>query len=76
MPRAQTLGHPAPGPLMGIARSTYYAEAAAKAAEAEIGEEIKAICDDFEAYGYRWVDAELRHRSYVVNSKEVRHLMR
>ena len=38
---------------MGIARSTYYAEAAAKVADAGIIEEMKAICDEFEAYGYR-----------------------
>ncbi len=61
---------------MGIARSTYYAEAAAKAADAEIVEEMKAICGDFEAYGYRRVDAELRHHGYVVNSTKIRHLMR
>ena len=61
---------------MGIARSTYYAEAATKAADTEIIDEMKAICDEFEAYGYRRVDAELRHRGYVVNSKKVRRLMR
>ncbi len=61
---------------MGIARSTYYAEPAAKAADAGIVAEMKAICDEFEAYGYRRVDAELRHRGYVVNSKKVRRLMR
>ena len=61
---------------MGIARSTYYAEAAAKVADAGIIEEMKAICDEFEAYGYRRVDAELRHRGYVVNSKKVRRVRR
>jgi putative transposase len=35
-----------------------------------------AICDEFEAYGYRRVGAELRHRGMVVNSKKVRRLMR
>jgi hypothetical protein len=35
---------------MGIARSTYYAEPTAKAADAEIIDEMKAICDEFEAY--------------------------
>ncbi len=61
---------------MDIARSTYYAVAAAKAADAEIVAEMKAICDEFEANGYRRVDAEQRHRGYVVNSKKVRRLMR
>src|SRR5947209_6080313 len=37
---------------------------------------ITAICDEFEAYGYRRVGAELRHRGMVVNSKKIRRLMR
>jgi transposase InsO family protein len=34
------------------------------------------VCDEFEAYGYRRVGAELRHRGMVVNSKKIRRLMR
>ena len=34
-----------------------------------------AICDEFEAYGYRRVGAELRHRGMIVNSKKIRRLM-
>jgi hypothetical protein len=34
--------------------------------------EIKTICDEFEVYGYRRVDAELRHRGIVVNAKKIR----
>ena len=75
LPRALTLGHPAPDPRW-ISRSTYYAEAAAKVADAETVEEMKAICGDFEAYGYRRVDAERRHRGYVVSSKKFCHLKR
>ena len=37
---------------------------------------MTTICDEFEAYGYRRVGAELRHRGMVVNSKKVRRLMR
>src|SRR5208337_4837647 len=37
---------------------------------------MRAICDEFEAYGYRRVGAELRHRGIVVNSKKIRRLMR
>src|SRR5262245_23099572 len=33
---------------------------------------MKTICDEFEAYGYRRVDAELRHRGIVVNAKKTR----
>ncbi len=56
---------------MGVARSTYYAEPAAETANAGIIAEMRTICDEFEAYGYRRVDAELCHRGYVVNSKKV-----
>jgi putative transposase len=37
---------------------------------------IVAITDEFEAYGYRRVTAELRARGLVVNAKKVRRLMR
>ena len=37
---------------------------------------IRAICDQFEAYGYRRVSTGLRHRGIVVNSKKIRRLMR
>ncbi len=37
---------------------------------------MATICDEFEAYGYRRVGAELRHRGMIVNSKKVRRLMR
>ena len=37
---------------------------------------MKMICDEFEAYGYRRLDAELRHRGIVVNTKKIRRLMR
>jgi putative transposase len=36
--------------------------------------EMKTICDEFEAYGYRRVDAELRHRG-IVNAKKIRRLI-
>lgn len=35
----------------------------------------QAICEENPAYGYRRVDAELRHRGLVVNAKKVRRLM-
>ena len=37
---------------------------------------IRAICDEFECYGYRRVGAALRHQGVVVNSKKLRRLMR
>ena len=36
----------------------------------------RAICEEFECYGYRRVGAELRHQGIVVNVKKVRRLMR
>ena len=47
-----------------------------QAGDATVVAEMKAICDEFEAYGYRRIDAELRHRGMVVNAKKVRRLMR
>jgi len=61
---------------MGLPRSTYYDAPPVKVDDAEIVTAITAICDEFEAYGYRRVGAELRHRGMVVNSKKIRRLMR
>jgi putative transposase len=61
---------------MGLPRSTYYDAASRKADDAELVSTMKAICDEFEAYGYRRVGAELRHGGIVVNSKKIRRLMR
>ena len=61
---------------MGLPRSTYYDAPPVKTDDAEIVANITAICDEFEAYGYRRVGAELRHRRMIVNSKKIRRLMR
>jgi putative transposase len=61
---------------MGIARSTFYDRPDAGADDAVVVAQMKAICDQFETYGYRRVGAELRHRGMVVNAKKVRRLMR
>jgi putative transposase len=61
---------------MGIGRSTFYDMPNARASDAIVVAEMKAICDEFEAYGYRRVGAELRHRGIVVNTKKIRRLMR
>jgi putative transposase len=61
---------------MGISRSTFYDAPDAGAADVAVVAEMKAICDEFEAYGYRRVGAALRHRGMVVNAKKVRRLMR
>ena len=61
---------------MGLPRSTYYDAPPVKADDAEIVAAITAICNEFEAYGYRRVGAELRHQGIAVNSKKLRRLMR
>src|SRR5271169_4389993 len=58
------------------ARSTFYDVPAAHLDDAEIVGRIRMICDEFEAYGYRRVGAELRHQGVVVNRKKIRRLMR
>ena len=60
---------------MGLPRSTYY-DTPATEADTEIVARITAICEEFEAYGYRRVGAELRHQGIVVNGKKIRRLMR
>jgi hypothetical protein len=40
---------------MGLPRSTYYDAPSVKTDDAEIVANITAICDEFEAYGYRRV---------------------
>jgi putative transposase len=61
---------------MGLRRSTYYDGPPRKTDDAEIIATMRVICDEFEAYGYRRIGAELRHRGLVINSKKVRRLMR
>ncbi len=61
---------------MGLSRSTYYDVPSLPIDDAALVTTMIAICDEFEAYGYRRVGAELRHRGIVVNSKKTRRLMR
>ena len=61
---------------MGLSRSTYYDVLSLRTDDAALVATMIAICDEFEAYGYRRVGAELRHRGIVVNSKKIRRLMR
>ena len=61
---------------MGLSRSIYYDVPSVPTDDAVLVATMIAICDEFEAYGYRRVGAELRHRGIVVNSKKIRRLMR
>jgi putative transposase len=61
---------------MGIARATYYREPVGRLNDAELLAAITAICDEFEAYGWRRVPAALRHQGVVANHKRIKRLMR
>lgn len=61
---------------MGIARSTYYDAPAERAGDSELLMAITAICDEFEAYGWRRVQAALRHQGVIANHKRIKRLMR
>ena len=61
---------------MGMPRSTFYDAPATKVDDVQIVARIATICEEFEAYGYRRVGAELRHQGLVVNAKKIRRLMR
>ena len=62
---------------MGLARSTYYDEPQLQPiGEARLVEQIKAICAEWPAYGYRRVTAELHDEGRIVNHKKVMRLMK
>jgi putative transposase len=61
---------------MRLSRSTFYDAPPVVVAPDDVLVRIKAICDEFECYGYRRVGAALRHQGVVVNSKRLRRLMK
>ena len=61
---------------MGISRSAYYDAPAAAPDDTAIVEAMSAICDEFERYGWRRIQAALRQQGLVVNHKKVKRLMR
>jgi putative transposase len=61
---------------MGLSRSTFYDAPPVAMAPDDVLVRIKAICDEFECYGYRRVGAALRHQGVVVNNKKLRRLMK
>ncbi len=61
---------------MGLPRSTSYDVPATALDDPEIDDCMRTICAEFEAYGYRRVGAEFRHRGVNVNHKKLRRLMR
>ena len=61
---------------MSLSRSTFYDRLPAPVAPDEFIARVGAVCDEFECYGYRRVDAALRQQGIVVNGKKLRRLMR
>ena len=61
---------------MDVTRSTFYRAPAPRIGEVELLAAITAICDEFEAYGWRRVQAALRHQGFVANHKRIKRLMR
>jgi putative transposase len=62
---------------MGLARSTYYDQPESqRMGEAWLVEQIKTVCAEWPAYGYRRVTAELQGEGRVVNHKKVMRLMK
>ena len=61
---------------MGIARSTCYHAPKGFADDTALVEAMHAIKDEFEAYGWRRMQAALRHRGWIVNHKKIKRLMR
>jgi putative transposase len=61
---------------MGIARSTYYDAPKRAADDTALVEAMHAIKDDFEAYGWRRMQAALGQQGWAVNHKKLKRLMR
>lgn len=61
---------------MGIARSSFYADPAAAPDDTALVEAMHAVKDEFEAYGWRRMQAALRQEGWVVNHKKIKRLMR
>jgi putative transposase len=61
---------------MGIARSTYYDAPKRAVDDTALVEAMYAIKDEFEAYGWRRMQAALGQQGWVVNHKKLKRLMR
>ena len=61
---------------MGMARSTYYDAPKRADDDTALVEAMHAIKDEFEAYGWRRMQAALSQQGWVVNHKKLKRLMR
>ncbi len=61
---------------MAISRSTFYDAPVSAPDDTAIVEAIAAVCDEFECYGWRRVQAALQQQGMIVNHKKIKRLMR
>jgi putative transposase len=61
---------------MGVSRSAYYDAPVSARDDTAIVEAMAAVCDEFECYGWRRVQAALRQQGLIVNHKKIKRLMR
>jgi putative transposase len=61
---------------MGITRSTYYDKPKRAVDDTALVEAMHALKDEFEAYGWRRMQAALGQQGWVVNHKKLKRLMR
>jgi putative transposase len=61
---------------VGMARSSYYYQAAEAPEEAKLKEAIKETAAEWPTYGYRRMTEQLNRRGWAVNRKRVQRLMR
>jgi putative transposase len=61
---------------MGIARSTFYSKSEATGDDTALVDAMHAVKEEFEAYGWRRMQAALRQQGWVVNHKKIKRLMR
>jgi putative transposase len=62
--------------VLGMARSSYYYQAAEASEEAKLKKAIKEIAAEWPTYGYRRLTEQLKRNGWAVNHKRVQRLMR
>jgi transposase InsO family protein len=62
--------------ILGMARSSYYYQAAEAPKEAKLKEAIKETAAEWPTYGYRRLTEQLKRKGWAVNRKRVQRLMR
>lgn len=61
---------------MGIARSSFYDTPAKPADDTALVEAMHTVKDEFEAYGWRRLQAALRQQGCIANHKKIKRLLR